>query len=180
MNDSGNDVEKQMEEEIEKKVTEFRRWMVADMKLLENDNYTGFIAQLDKYWNKLFADPIKVETQLGKVEIQPQRTNNILEQFFRSEKRRMRKKSGTSSLSKRLKTILADTPFVKNLENPDYMKIILNGSETLAERFSKIDPRFVYQELEKDQKSQEKTIPEMRKLISSLNLPALMAAKARE
>lgn len=77
------------------------------------------IKQLDKYWEKLFADPIEVKTSHGIFKIAPQRTNNILEQFFRGEKRRIRKKTGTSSLSKSLKTILADTPFVKNLEKPE-------------------------------------------------------------
>jgi hypothetical protein len=34
------------------------------------------IGQIDKYWGKLFADPITVQTSSGPVLIQPQRTNN--------------------------------------------------------------------------------------------------------
>ena len=45
------------------------------------------IAQIDKYWDKLFADPITVNTPIGQVTIQPQRTNNLLERFFRDFKR---------------------------------------------------------------------------------------------
>ena len=37
---------------------------------------------------------------------------------------------GTVSLTRTLRSILADTPLVKNLDNPDYMEIILNGSNT--------------------------------------------------
>ena len=35
--------------------------------------------------------------------------------------------------------MFAQTPFVKNLDNPQYMEIILNGKATLAERFAEID-----------------------------------------
>lgn len=32
--------------------------------------------------------------------------------------------------------MLADTPLVKNLDNPDYMKILLDGKENLEELFA--------------------------------------------
>jgi hypothetical protein len=35
--------------------------------------------------------------------------------------------------------MFAQTPLVKNLENPQYRKIILSGKATLAEHFSEID-----------------------------------------
>ena len=35
--------------------------------------------------------------------------------------------------------MLAQTPLVKNLENPQYMEIILNGKANLAGRFAEID-----------------------------------------
>jgi len=166
INDNGDETDIRS---IEKRVKDFRKWLTEDK--VQNQKYAKMIEQIDKYWEKLFADPIEVETFHGTNKIAPQRTNNILEQFFRGEKRRLRKKSGTSSLSKSLKTILADTPFVRNLEKPEYVEIILDGCKTLAERFSKIDSKLVCQELGRQQKKQEKIIPEMRKVISSSNLP---------
>ena len=88
---------------------------------------------MDKYWEKLFANPLIVNSSEGPVTIVPQRTNNILERFFRGVKRRGRKKSETAFLNKTFKTILADTPLVKNLEM--LQKIILNGCSSLAEKF---------------------------------------------
>jgi len=35
--------------------------------------------------------------------------------------------------------MFAQTPLVKNLDNPQYMNVILNGKATLPERFSEID-----------------------------------------
>ena len=127
--------------------------------------------QIDKYWDKLFADPIIVSTPNGPLVIIPQRTNNILERFFRSQKRSYRRRSGTSSLSKMLKSMLADTPLVKNLENEEYCKIILDGCESLEERFSKIDVKLVREEMKQAQKNQEKITPEMRKIIRYPDLP---------
>jgi hypothetical protein len=38
-----------------------------------------------------------------------------------------------------LQTILAETPPVRNLDNPAYMKILLNGKSSLGAVFSDID-----------------------------------------
>ena len=130
------------------------------------------IAQIDKYWSKLFADPLVVKTSEGSILILPQRTNNILERFFRLMKRLGRKKSGTASLSKMLKTILADTPLVRNLENEEYLSIILNGCASLSQRFSQIDDRLVREQLKKAQENQEKNSPEVKKIIILPDLPS--------
>ena len=38
-----------------------------------------------------------------------------------------------------LRTILAETPLVKNLENPAYMKLLLNGATSLEAVFTEIE-----------------------------------------
>lgn len=130
---------------IEEKVAAFKKWLLDNKH--RKKTYANMVAQIDKYWEKLFAAPIPVTTPDGVRIVQPQRTNNILERFFRDEKRRGRKKTGMASLNKMLKAILADTPLVQNLKNPEYMKIILNGCSTLAERFSQIDAHLVQKEM---------------------------------
>ena len=126
-------------ETIRSRVIAFRLSEEIEDLSASNIAYRKMIKQIDKYWDKLFADPIQVVTKTGTVTILPQRTNNILEQFFRYLKRIDRKRSGNHSLTKTLTTMLAQTPLVKNLENPQYMEIILNGKATLAERFAEID-----------------------------------------
>jgi hypothetical protein len=160
---------------IAKKVKIFREEVVVDEKLCQTKSYKKMIEQIDKYWDKLFADPITVDTPNGQITIQPQRTNNILERFFRDLKRRNRKKSGTISLNKTLKSILADTPLVKNLDNPDYMQIILDGSDTLEERFERIDSYMVTERLKVEQKKYERIRPELRKIIQQPDLPDKLA-----
>jgi hypothetical protein len=171
LNDDGDETDIKT---IEKKVTEFREWLVSDEK--RKETYLKMIEQMDKYWEKLFADSLVVNTAEGQITIAPQRTNNILERFFRGEKRRARKKSGKASLSKTLKTILADTPLVRNLENDEYHRIILNGCSTLAERFSQIDAKIVRQQLIQAGKNQEKMPPELRSIIKQSDLPEKISA----
>ena len=134
------------------------------------------IKQIDTYWDKLFADPIIIETSDGQVVIHPQRTNNILERFFRELKRRNRKRSGSISLNRRLKTMLTDTPLIKNLDNKEYIEAILDGNDTLEERFEKIDSNMVIEKLKAEQKSYGKISPEMKKIIQRPDLPEELTA----
>ena len=124
---------------IEKGVEKFRAWLTSRKNYLQDPAAQKMIEQIDKYWEKLFADPITVQTPDGPVLIQPQRTNNILEQFFRNIKRVHRRRTGNASSRRMLRTILAETPLVKNLENPAYMKILLNGTASLEAVFAEID-----------------------------------------
>jgi hypothetical protein len=168
LNDGGEDMDIKT---IEEKVKEFRQQIMAHTNPSKKDEYKKMIQQLDNYWEKLFADPIPVDTPKGRLLIQPQRTNNILERFFRDFKRRYRKKSGTISLSKNLKTILSDTPLVKNLDNEEYLNIILDGCSTLEERFEKIDSNMVVEEMKKAKKKSERLHPELKKIIRQPELP---------
>ena len=137
------------------------------------------VKQIDKYWEKLFADPIIVTTTNGeKILVQPQRTNNILERFFRDVKRMYRSKAGSQSLNKVIKAMLADTPLVKNLSNPEYVKIILNGHKTLEERFVEIDEQFVRQEMHRS-KSHQAISTRMKKVLRKPNLPSLLSKMSK-
>jgi hypothetical protein len=132
--------------------------------------------QIDKYWEKLFADPITVTSSAGEVTIQPQRTNNILERFFRDLKRGTRRRSGTVSLNKTLRFMLTDTPIVKNLNNPEYLEIILDGCRTLEERFERIDSRLVAEKLKAEQRKHQTIGSEMKKIINLPDLPERLSA----
>jgi hypothetical protein len=168
LNDDGDDTDMKT---IEEKVKGFREQLTSDRKLSERDEYKKMIQQIDTYWEKLFADPIAVHTPKGVLFIQPQRTNNILERFFRDLKRRARKRTGTISLNKTLKTILSDTPLVKNLDNEEYLNIILDGCDTLEQRFARIDSDIVVQELKKNKKEAGRLPLELKKMIREPAFP---------
>lgn len=172
LNDDGEDVDIKT---IQEAVTIFRNSDKIKAAVEKNVDYKKMVKQIDKYWQKLFADPIMVTTSNGeKVFVQPQRTNNILERFFRDVKRMYRSKAGTKSLNKVIRSMLADTPLVKNLSNPEYVKIILNGHDTLEKRFAEIDEKLVRQEMKKSEDHQGISA-RMKKVLRKPNLPSLLA-----
>jgi hypothetical protein len=115
-----------------------------------------------------------VETCDGKKHIQPQRTNNFAEQRFRDLKRGYRKKTGNGSLGKTLRTMLADTPLVKNLQNDEYMQILLNGKLNLQELFAEIDVTEVRNELKSTQGNIEKIPAKLKKLTNQTDYPEML------
>jgi len=71
--------------------------------------------------------------------IYPQRTNNILEQFFRGFRRGYCLETSNNTINGVFEAMLADTPLVKNLDNHDYMELLLDGKENLEELFAELD-----------------------------------------
>lgn len=161
---------------IEKAVEKFCQWLDADESLCRQEDYKKMVSQIKQYWHKLFSDPLLIDTPKGKMTIQPQRTNNVLERLFREIKRSYRKKSGNKTLGRTMKAMLSDTPLVKNLHNPEYLKIILDGKANLEERFSEIDAQLVQKELSNQQAASEKVPPKIKKMIKLLELPDAFVA----
>jgi hypothetical protein len=160
---------------IEKRVQDFRKRLTDNPQYSMGKDYQKMVAQIDKYWKKLFADPIIVDTPDGKVSIQPQRTNNIMERFFRDFRRRSRRKTGNNSMNKTLQTMLADTPLVRNLENPQYMDLLLEGKVTLEERFAEIDADMVRKQLREAQSNPEKIPAKIKRIIATPDLAEIIA-----
>ena len=158
---------------IQKAVEHFHQEMTSRADYPSTPHWQALIGQIDKYKDKLFADPITVKTPGGSRRLQPQRTNNLMERFFRDFRRAARRRSGHNSISRLLQSMIADTPLVRNLENPGYLKTLLNGQATLEERFAQIDAETVRKELRTVQGSLEKVPPKIRQLIA---LPAFPEA----
>ena len=140
---------------------------------LQVGTYKKMIIQLKKYWDKLFADGITVATSEKTITISPQRTNNIMEQFFRFLKRLFLRKNGITSLSNVLNTMLADVPLIRNLENTDYMAILLNGKATLEERFAEIDSEKIRKEIQKNCNHNKKLPKKIENIINHVDFPNL-------
>ena len=154
---------------IKQGVSQYRRRLDKHRKFADDLLCRKVARQIDQYGDKLFADPIERKTPSGTIVIYPQRTNNILEQFFRYLRRLYRRKSGNSSMRKTLQAMLADTPLVKNLSNATYMDILLDGKTTLEELFAEIEISCDNRHL-KSAAETDRILPGFRSLI---NLPSL-------
>jgi len=170
LNDNGEDDIKN----IEAGVSAFRHSEKILQLAAKDFSYKKMLKQIDKYWEKLFVGPIQIETPSGNITIQPQRTNNMMEIFFRDFKSDGRKKSGAKSLNKKINAMLADTPLIKNLDKLEYMEIILDGKPNLEMRFAEIDIALVRQELKAQAKSLRKYPKGMAKVFKLRNIPKLL------
>ena len=159
---------------IKEGVKEFKKTTTNAKGYKKNKLHQEMIKQINRYWEKLFADPIKVQTPEGTKLIQPQRTNNLAERNFRDLKRGYRKKTGNGSLGKILRSMLANTPLVKNLKNEDYMKILLNGKSKLEDLFAEIDAVEIRNELKVAQNTFEKIPAKFKKLVCQPDYPEIL------
>jgi hypothetical protein len=155
---------------IRQGVEKFRSKLDTDPELQADPLSRKMAEQINKYGDKLFSDPITVDTPKGQITIYPQRTNNILEKFFRGQRHAHRRKTGNDSMCRALQAMLADTPLVKNLDNPDYMKILLDGKENLEQLFAHLGPVHLAG-IEGLQIDAERILPGFRALMKLPTLP---------
>jgi len=163
LNDDGEEVDMlEMKKELEKFI-EMKEIKEAGLK---DNGYKKMLLQIAKYKDRLFTGGVEITDAQGVIKhIQPERTNNLLERFFRGEKRGVRKRTGCKSMGRVFKTMLEETPYVKNLENPEYLKVILNGKETLAECFAEIDSAKIRETMQKHLEEQDRLRPCVKKAI---------------
>jgi len=141
LNDSGKIENPSQLDEMEQKLMTYVKKLksVANNNPLESKQLTGVIEQLEKYWDKIFAKPIKIKK--GNIEkiIIPQRTNNLSEQFYRSLKQLFRRLHGRRHVGKELLFLPEEIALIENLKNNDYINDLLRSLDRLAEEFAQLD-----------------------------------------
>ena len=78
-------------------------------------------------------------------------------------------------MGRALRTMLADTPLVKNLQNPRYMDILLDGKPTLEALFAKIDTQPDQYQPTMDQLHEPLPLRRFAKIIRLKELPDMVA-----
>jgi hypothetical protein len=174
LNDEGSD---HFMNAIKKGVLEFRRRLDTDKRYANDAQCIKIAEQIDQYGDKLFADPILLNRPTGTIATYPQRTNNILEQFFRRLRRDYRRRTGNNKMQKTLRAMLVDTPLVKNLSNPAYLNILLDGKQSLEERFAEIEINDGTIDV-KPSADADNILPSFRSLVKLPDLPALISGLA--
>ena len=159
---------------LHKAAMRFRRRLTSEAKFAADELCTKMAAQIDQYAQQLFADPIRVDTSYGPTLIQPQRTNNDMERIFRDLRRRHRRKTGNGTMARTLQAMLADTPLVKNLDNTDYMSVLLDGRDSLESLFAQIDAAELAERL-RQQHGPDRTLDGFGPLLHKSDLIELVA-----
>lgn len=156
---------------IQKAVRQFRQELTCRRDYGGTPHGPALLGQIDNYRDQLLADPIALRTPDATLLLQPQRTHNLRERFFRDFRRGARRTTGPNSMGRLLQGMIADTPWVRNLENPHYLKILLQGQATLEERLAPIDVERVRKQREAEQTSREKVPLKIRPLITLPTFP---------
>ena len=106
-------------------------------------SFTSVKERICLYWDRLFADPFMIEVNGEKKMFFIHRTNNIMEQQFRSFAYSYRRVHGNRSVRRNLENIPEYLPLVANLKNPDYVKLIFVDESKMAKKFSEIDVKII-------------------------------------
>jgi len=124
---------------------------IADESIAESSQLKGVISQLEKYWDKIFTEPIKITTD-GNDEkiIIPQRTNNISEQFYRKLKQLFRRLHGRRHVGKDLIFLPEEIALVQNLNNYEYVSSMFGLIDNLVNKFAQLDRDSVELPFEKE------------------------------
>ena len=122
--------------ELNQKIAE-----TTDAKL--RSSFKNVKERVEKYWEKLFADPLVVDVNGKEKLLFVQRTNNIMEKHFRCLNYGYRRIHGNHSVRRNLENIPEQLPLVENLKNPNYVNLVFQDSTKIAQRFSKVDVKII-------------------------------------
>ncbi len=95
--------------------------------------------RIEKYWDKLFSDPLVVNVDGKEKYVFVHRTNNLVENHFRQLTYGYRRIHGNRSVRRNLNNIPEQLPLTENLKNSNYVKLVFEDETKIAKRFSKVD-----------------------------------------
>ena len=81
--------------------------------------------------------------------------------------RTYRKKNGFQAVTRVLKAMLEDTPLVMNLRNKDFMDILLDGRQNIAERFADIDAEIVRAQMIKSTRNEYPVSIKLKRIVNA-------------
>ncbi len=132
-------LEAQRLKEIEKQVDRYLkdlRIRVGDESLIRPTTPHAIILKyFNKYKNQLFGHPV-IRDEDGTVIAVVERTNNVEEHFFGSEKQQLRRRVGRAHLGRDLEDQPAQAALAANLRHPDYVRILCGSLDHLHNAFA--------------------------------------------
>lgn len=97
------------------------------------------LSHMENHRDYLWGHAISLPDDMGGGIRIVERTNNILEGFFKGMKHNERRRSGRKTLTHDFETLPPAAALVYNLNHPDYLSILCGSLECLPEAFAKFD-----------------------------------------
>ena len=94
---------------------------------------------LERHGGSLWGHAIRLPKEAGGGIRLVDRTNNVLESFFRRMKQGERRRSGRKVLTYDFERLPAGAALVSNLTRPDYVEILCGSLDRLPEAFAELD-----------------------------------------
>ena len=134
------ELEKARLDEIEKTTTAYReqlRKRVTDAKRSSSAEAV-ILKYLDRYANHLFGHPVQRDED-GKIIAVVERTNNLAEHYFGTDKQKLRRRLGRAHLGRDLEDQPAQAALASNLRHGDYVRVLCGSLEHLPAAFAEVD-----------------------------------------
>ncbi|RLA01789.1 MAG: hypothetical protein DRQ47_07625 [Gammaproteobacteria bacterium] len=97
-----------------------------------------------RYGKHLFGHPT-LRDEDGTILAVVERTDNVPEHFFGSEKRKLRRRLGRAHLGRDLEDQPAQAALVANLQHPEYVRVVCGSLDNLATTFAELDEQALEQ-----------------------------------
>jgi len=99
---------------------------------------TIILTYLDRYIKQLFGHPSQLD-ESGKVIAVVERTNNVAEHFFGSDKQKLRRRLGRAHLGRDLEDQPAQAVLASNLLHCDYVRVLCGSLDNMPSAFAELD-----------------------------------------
>lgn len=96
------------------------------------------LTYLDRYIKQLFGHPSQLDER-GKVIAVVERTNNVAEHFFGSDKQKLRRRLGRAHLGRDLEDQPAQAVLASNLLHSDYVRVLCGSLDNMPLAFAELD-----------------------------------------
>ncbi len=107
----------------------------------KRDGIDIILDHIDRHGEHLWGHLIRLPTSAGGGTRLVDRTNNLLEGFFRGSKQGERRRSGRKKLTQDLEHLPAGAALAANLKKPDYVEIVCGTLGDLPRAFARLDAK---------------------------------------
>jgi len=107
----------------------------------KRDGIDIILDHIDRHGQHLWGHLIHIPKSAGGGDRVVERTNNLLEGFFRGGKQGERRRSGRKNLTQDLEQLPEEAALAANLKQPDYVKIVCGTLEDLPRAFATLDAK---------------------------------------
>lgn len=125
--------------EIEQAMADYRKRIGKEVAQVHSSSAEAVILKyLDRYNSHLFSHPARYDDN-GAIISVVERTNNIAEHFFGTDKQRLRRRLGRANLGRDLEDQPAQAVLTANLRHSNYVRILCGSLDHLPAAFAELD-----------------------------------------